>query len=54
VVAAGCRAYSKRYVKESLTELLLGALAKLRKATSSFIIVRKERPGSHWTDFNVI
>jgi hypothetical protein len=54
VVAAGCRVYSKRYVKESLTELLLGAFAKLRKATFSFINVRKERPGSHWTDFNEI
>jgi hypothetical protein len=39
--------------------LFLGALAKLRKATISFVMsvrlsVRMEQLGSHWTDFQEI
>jgi hypothetical protein len=34
------------------TDLLLGALAKLQKATISFVMsVSMENLGSHWTDF---
>jgi hypothetical protein len=36
---------------------ILGAFAKLRKATFSFVIclsVRMEQLGSHWTDFHEI
>jgi hypothetical protein len=32
----------------------LGALAKLRKATVSFVHVHMEQLGSHWTDFDEI
>ena len=32
---------------------VLGAFAKLRKATISFVF-RKEKKGSHWTDFHEI
>jgi hypothetical protein len=35
--------------------VLLDASAKLRKATSSFVMsVRMEHLGFHWTDFNEI
>jgi hypothetical protein len=39
------------------TDRLLGAFAKLRRATISFLMyvrpsVRMEQIGSHWTDFN--
>jgi hypothetical protein len=42
-----------------LTRTILGALAKLRKATFSFVMsvgpsVRMEQLGSNWTDFNQI
>jgi len=34
---------------------ILGAFAKLRKATISFVMsVRMEQLGSHWTDFHEI
>jgi hypothetical protein len=42
-----------------LIHSFLGAFAKLRKATISFVMsicpsVRMEQPGSHWTDFHEI
>ena len=44
---------------ESSCTRFLGAFAKLRKATVSFVMtacmfVRVEQPGSHWTDFHEI
>jgi hypothetical protein len=36
----------------SFVEFVLGAFAKLRKATLSFVLsVRMEQLGSHWTDY---
>jgi hypothetical protein len=38
-----------------LNDYFLGAFAKLRKATISFVMsVRMEQLESHWTDFNEI
>ena len=50
---------STNYDRRCLTELgteLLGALAKLRRATTNFIMsvrpsVRMKQRGSHWIDF---
>jgi uncharacterized membrane protein len=46
-----------KYIYLGLTVEFLGALAKLRKATISFVMsvcpsVSMEEHGSHWTDFD--
>ena len=41
--------------EEPYFEQFLGAAAKLRKATSSFVMsVRMKQPCFHWTDFHEI
>jgi hypothetical protein len=42
-------------VSGSMSQILLGAFAKLRKAVISFVMsVRMEKLGSHWADFHKI